>query len=112
MRLRNVTADEKRIASALAEKINPRGKIVWLRSGNEPEFLASFMYKEEKDSKDYTKFDTSNLHDPYEGIRDKNADKFELITDGKLLNNTLVVKAYASVPGSIVIDGFVNKIVV
>lgn len=34
-----------------------------------------------------------------------------LVVDGRLLQNSLVVKAFASVANVIVIDGFVNKIV-
>lgn len=34
-----------------------------------------------------------------------------LIVDGRLLNNNLIVKAFASVANVIVIDGFVNQIV-
>ncbi len=34
-----------------------------------------------------------------------------LIADGKLLQNSLVVKAYSSLSGSLCIDGFVNQIV-
>ena len=34
-----------------------------------------------------------------------------LVVDGRLLQNTLVVKAFASVANVIVIDGFVNQIV-
>lgn len=34
-----------------------------------------------------------------------------LVVDGRLLNNTLVVSAFASVASVIIIDGFVNEIV-
>lgn len=33
-----------------------------------------------------------------------------LITDGKLLQNSLIVKAYASIANVVIIDGFVNRI--
>lgn len=33
-----------------------------------------------------------------------------LVVDGKLIGNGLIVKAYAAVSGSILIDGFVNRI--
>lgn len=39
-----------------------------------------------------------------------NAGRF-LIVDGRLLNNTLSITAFASVASKIVIDGFVNQIV-
>lgn len=34
-----------------------------------------------------------------------------LVVDGRLINNSLVVKAFASVANVIIIDGFVNQIV-
>lgn len=34
-----------------------------------------------------------------------------LVVDGRLINNALVVRAFASVANVIVVDGFVNKIV-
>jgi len=34
-----------------------------------------------------------------------------LVIDGRLLNNSLIVRAFASVANVIVIDGFVNKII-
>ena len=34
-----------------------------------------------------------------------------LVTDGKLIRNSLVISGYATISGQIVIDGFVNSIV-
>jgi len=34
-----------------------------------------------------------------------------LVIDGRLINNSLVVRAFASVANVIVVDGFVNQIV-
>jgi hypothetical protein len=34
-----------------------------------------------------------------------------LVADGRLINNSLVVKAFASVANVIILDGYVNKIV-
>lgn len=34
-----------------------------------------------------------------------------LVVDGKLLNNSLIVRAFASVANVVIIDGYVNKIV-
>ena len=56
-------------------------------------------------------FGGTSVPDDYQTITIPNKAGRYLVIDGRLLQNSLIVKAFASVANVVTLDGFVNKIV-